>query len=92
MAEVQILDVWLKNYKWSITSRDVQLLPSVNLYFALLAVELKAKPEAETRAVNLAAVELASAKKVKTITCIEGKLTKKVTSIKPVCPSGFKKK
>ena len=27
-----------------------------------------------------------------TITCTKGKLTKKVTSVKPVCPSGYKKK
>ena len=27
-----------------------------------------------------------------TITCIKGKLTKKVTALKPVCPSGYKKK
>lgn len=27
-----------------------------------------------------------------TITCIKGKLTKKVTAVKPACPSGYKKK
>jgi hypothetical protein len=27
-----------------------------------------------------------------TITCIKGKLTKKVTAVKPVCPTGYKKK
>ena len=27
-----------------------------------------------------------------TITCVKGKLTKKVTAVKPVCPSGYKKK
>ena len=32
-----------------------------------------------------------SAKKI-TITCIKGKLTKKVTAVKPVCPTGYKKK
>jgi hypothetical protein len=31
------------------------------------------------------------AKKVK-ITCVKGKTTKKVTAIKPKCPTGFKKK
>ena len=35
----------------------------------------------------------ALAKKVSTtITCVKGKLTKKVTAVKPVCPSGYKKK
>ena len=32
-----------------------------------------------------------STKKV-TITCIKGKLTKKVTAFKPKCPAGYKKK
>ncbi|CAB4597013.1 unannotated protein [freshwater metagenome] len=27
-----------------------------------------------------------------TITCVKGKLTKKVTGIKPTCPKGYKKK
>jgi hypothetical protein len=27
-----------------------------------------------------------------TITCVKGKLTKKVTEIKPKCPAGYKKK
>jgi subtilase family serine protease len=30
--------------------------------------------------------------KLITITCVKGKLTKKVTAAKPVCPSGYKKK
>lgn len=30
--------------------------------------------------------------KKSTITCIKGKLTKKVTAVKPVCPAGYKKK
>ena len=33
----------------------------------------------------------AAAKKT-TITCVKGKLTKKVTAVKPVCPKGYKKK
>ena len=35
--------------------------------------------------------ELLPAKKT-TITCVKGKLTKKVTAVKPKCPSGYKKK
>lgn len=54
---------------------------------ALATAELKAKRKAEARA-----AELAAAKKVITITCDKGKLTKKVTAMKPVCPSGYKKK
>ena len=31
-------------------------------------------------------------KSKKTITCVKGKLTKKVTAVKPKCPTGYKKK
>ena len=34
----------------------------------------------------------AAAKKKTTLTCVKGKLTKKVTAVKPVCPKGYKKK
>ena len=64
---------------------------------AKAAVELKAKQEAEAKAaVELKAKQeaavLAAAKKKTTITCIKGKLTKKVTAVKPTCPSGYKVK
>ena len=49
------------------------------------AAELKAKAEAAAKAA-------ASAVKKSTIICVKGKLTKKVTAVKPVCPSGYKKK
>jgi hypothetical protein len=49
-----------------------------------VAADLKAKQEAEARA--------AAVKKKTTITCVKGKLTKKVTAVKPFCPAGFKKK
>jgi len=64
--------------------------------------EAKAKQEAEAREAAVAEREAAAiadaeaaaaaAKKKTTITCVKGKLTKKVTSVKPVCPKGFKKK
>ena len=47
------------------------------------AMELKAKQEAEAKAAAL---------KKTTITCVKGKLTKKVTAVKPKCPSGYKLK
>jgi hypothetical protein len=52
---------------------------------AKAAAELKAKQEVE------AAAKLAALKKT-TITCVKGKITKKVTAVKPVCPTGYKKK
>ena len=50
---------------------------------AKAAAELKAKQEADAKAAAL---------KKTTITCVKGKLTKKVTSVKPKCPTGFKVK
>jgi hypothetical protein len=65
---------------------------------AKAAAELKAMQEAEAKAVaeklaaeKIAAAKLASAKKT-TITCVKGKLTKKVTAVKPKCPVGYKVK
>jgi hypothetical protein len=50
---------------------------------AKAAAELKAKQEAEAKAAAL---------KKTTITCVKGKLTKKVTAVKPKCPAGYKVK
>lgn len=49
-----------------------------------LAAERKAIADAELR------VKLAATQKL-SITCIKGKLTKKVTAVKPKCPAGYKK-
>ena len=65
---------------------------------AKAAAELKAKQEAEFQAaIALKAKQEAKAKaaaaiKKTTITCVKGKLTKKVTAVKPKCPTGYKKK
>jgi hypothetical protein len=64
---------------------------------AKAAAELKAKQDAEAKAAaelkakQEAEAKVASTKKT-TITCVKGKLTKKVTAVKPKCPTGFKKK
>ena len=50
-----------------------------------LAGELKAKQETEARAKS-------QATKKTTISCIKGKLVKKVTAVNPKCPAGYKKK
>jgi hypothetical protein len=42
---------------------------------------------------NLASIELSvKPTKKSTITCVKGKLTKKVTAVKPTCPKGYQKK
>jgi hypothetical protein len=64
---------------------------------AKAAVELKAKQAADAKAAaELKAKQAAEAKvaavKKSTIKCVNGKLTKKVTGVKPKCPSGYKVK
>jgi hypothetical protein len=72
---------------------------------AKAAAELRAQQEAEAKAAaekiiqdakleaaRIVAEAKAIANKKITITCIKGKLTKKVTAIKPKCPAGYKKR
>ena len=75
---------------------------------AKAAAELKAKQDADAKATTdkliadakaeaakllaLALSKVTSTAKKTTITCTKGKLTKKVTAVKPTCPTGYKKK
>jgi hypothetical protein len=63
---------------------------STDLAQAKAAAQAQAK-EADRLAAEAAAAEAAKKKKT-TIICVKGKLTKKVTAVKPVCPKGYKKK
>ena len=56
-----------------------------------IAADLKAKQDAEAKATADRSAAAAASKKT-TITCVKGKLIKKVTAVKPVCPKGYKKK
>ena len=47
---------------------------------------------APTIRIKLTQDAASSPKKMVTITCVKGKLSKKVTAVKPVCPTGYKKK
>jgi hypothetical protein len=50
------------------------------------------KAKAEKMAQDKAAADRATSLKKTTIICVKGKLTKKVTAVKPKCPTGYKKK
>jgi hypothetical protein len=50
------------------------------------------KAAADKAAADKAAAAKAAAAKKTTITCIKGKSVKKVTAVKPKCPTGYKKK
>jgi membrane protein involved in colicin uptake len=62
---------------------ELKAKQEIEAVVAKALAELKAKQEADAKAAAL---------KKTTITCVKGKLTKKVTAIKPKCPSGFKKR
>jgi hypothetical protein len=55
------------------------------------AAEQKANQDAEAKAKSETEAKLALLKKI-AITCVKGKLSKKVTAVKPKCPAGYKKK
>jgi hypothetical protein len=62
---------------------------------AKAAAELKAKQEAEAKAKAEAEAKAKAAavtSKKTTISCIKGKLVKKITAVNPKCPNGYKKK
>ena len=64
-------------------ARQIEELEAKEEAEAKAAAELKAKQKAEAKAAAL---------RKTTITCIKGKLVKKVTAVKPLCPAGYKKK
>ena len=53
--------------------------------------EANAKAKADANIKAEAEAKVAAKKKI-TITCVKGKLTKKVTAVSPKCPAGYKKK
>ena len=61
---------------------------STVIYQYLYLLEAVEKAAAE----KAAAEKAAAAMKKTTITCVKGKLTKKVTAVNPKCPAGYKKK
>ena len=67
------------------TKQDSEAKQAIEAVAKQKAIEemLKAKQEAAAKA--------AAMRKI-TIICVKGKLTKKITAIKPVCPAGYKKK
>ena len=79
---------------WDVVGNQFQSLLSTQVKLGLeqrAKVEAEAKAAAELKAKQEAEAKTAAIKKT-TITCVKGKLTKKVTAVKPKCPSGYKLK
>jgi len=90
-------DVYGTEFQSQLSAKAVVELKAKQEAEAKAAAELKAKQDAEAQAAaelkakQEAEAKVASTKKT-TITCVKGKLTKKVTAVKPKCPTGYKKK
>jgi hypothetical protein len=70
-------------------------LSASGYHYSVPTLKVKLTQEAEKPVVaptpNSSTAPIAVTKKL-TISCVRGKVTKKVTAVKPVCPSGYKKK
>ena len=71
-------------------------LSAAGFTFSEKTIKVKISQEAEKPVVAPTPITTPAAKpavaKKTTITCVKGKTSKKVTAVKPVCPTGFKKK
>ena len=72
----------------------VKSTPSTCVDAVLAAADKAAadKAAADKAAADKAAAAKAASLQKTTIMCVKGKLTKKVTAVKPICPKGYKKK
>ncbi len=90
-------DVFGSEFQSQLSAKAVVELKAKQDAEAKIAAQLKARQEAEiTAAAELKAKQesnaRAAATKKKTITCVKGKFSMKVTAVKPKCPSGYKLK
>jgi hypothetical protein len=73
-----------------VSERDGWLkMKAAGFTFSEKNIKLKITQAAD---VEKTATPVAEVQKKVTITCVKGKVTKKVTAVKPACPTGFKKK
>ena len=86
-SQLDLLDIHISEEQTALAkaSADLKIKQEIDAKVASerVAAELKAKQEALAKG---------AATKKSTITCVKGKLTKKVTAVKPKCPAGYKVK
>jgi hypothetical protein len=77
----------------TVNERNGWLYLSANGFnYSSPTVRVKLTQEVATTAVTPSPTVKPAAAKKSTITCVKGKTSKKVTAVKPVCPTGYKKK
>jgi hypothetical protein len=67
-------------------------LRAKNFGFSAPVIKAKLSQEAEVAATPTPSASSKPVAKAVTITCVKGKTSKKVTAVKPKCPTGYKKK
>jgi hypothetical protein len=82
------------DYKLCVSGAEILgTKPNCGLDPAVAKAEAKVKAEMDKLLADVIAIqEKVKGAKKSTITCLKGKLTKKVTAINPKCPAGYKKK
>ena len=82
------------DYKLCVGGAEVSgIKPNCGIDPAVVKAEAKAKAEIDKLLADVIAIqEKVKGTKASTITCLKGKVAKKVTAVKPKCPAGYKKK
>jgi len=85
-----VKDGWLqlsaKNFTFSAPTIRIKLTQDQ----AVKPVEKSSSNQSKEE--SKASTPVASAKKIKVINCVKGKLTRKISGVNPKCPTGFKVK
>jgi hypothetical protein len=88
--EVTTLETTLRNGFFTINFNNFHYSsPNIRMKLVEAGVEVAAEPKAK---IIEGSKDQVAARKKLTITCLKGKLTKKVTGLAPKCPTGYKKK
>jgi hypothetical protein len=66
--------------------------PTIKVQLAEAKKENTIETKVEAQQPSVSSEVLPKVSQKKSITCIKGKTTKKVTAVKPACPRGYKKK
>ena len=97
VSNLQIINTQLKSYLLSNPGYKMEIeqiqsqVPVITSEFIFTEDVLNQLLDSRNSVTALVAQIIANPRK-STITCVKGKLTKKVTAVKPVCPAGYKAK
>jgi hypothetical protein len=92
---------WSRDYNFFLKAGQVCDLSLVSSGIALLTFQIKGpvakssigkETDSQSNFLTSEEIEISKLNKKTTIICVKGKIIKKVSAVKPKCPSGYKKK